>query len=89
MVSGSAVTQVKAVILGPVRRIPLGTGPEVVGKVLGTVRLAILGASPRVTVFGTNPPHAITPVRAGLTRSLVTFISKPRPGASPDDIEPI
>ena len=46
MVSGSAVTQVKAVILGPVRRIPLGTGPEVVGKVLGTVRLAILGGKP-------------------------------------------
>ena len=51
-----AGTHVKAVILGLVPRIRRGTSLEFMSKMPRVVRLAILGTSPRMTVFITHPP---------------------------------
>ena len=51
-----AGTHVKAVILGLVPRIPRGNSLEFMSKMPRVVRLAILGTSPRMTVFITHPP---------------------------------
>ncbi len=51
----------KAGILGLVPRISLGTAFDLMGEIPTVVRLAILGASTRMTEFTGNPPCAIHP----------------------------